>query len=415
MRFVVFHKGITETLAYFSACIAKELEYLGYEVFRFEVRDDTTQLPELVRFLEQGEVTLITFNFHGIQKEAIFYQMGNDKRQNVFGENLRLLWDIYKVRCINIVVDHPLYYYKQFDTLPENYVQMCIDGDHENYMKKVYPHIRLLPAMPLAGSSPWEAGTLERTEGEKMQSDALWIPKRMKERCYDIAFTGNYKPPQEFDPLITRNGPEYEQFYREILEELFTYPDRDINTVFERHIRENIGELSPGELACAFHYLMFLDIYVRFHFRGEAVRRLTESGIRVHVSGAGWERLKTKRPDCLVCHGSQDTAACLAALAEAKISLNVMPWFKQGAHDRIYSSMLCGAVSLTDTSRYLEKKFTDREQLVFYRLEELENLPKLAKELLEQEETMQEIADRGYQYAKENLTWRKFVEELSGS
>ena len=66
-------------------------------------------------------------------------------------------------------------------------------------------------------------------------------------------------------------------------------------------------------------------------------------------------------------------------------------------------------------SQRWDVRWENGKQLVFYRLEELENLPKLAKELLEQEETMREIADCGYQYAKENLTWRQFVEELSGS
>ena len=177
MKFIVFHKGITETLAYFSSCIARELEALGHEVFRFEIRDDTVQLPELVRFLEQGEVTLLTFNFHGIQGEAIFYHLENP--QNNFNWQPRLLWDIYKVRCINILVDHPLYYYRQFDMLPENYTQICIDGDHENYMKKIYPHIRLLPAMPLAGSSPWNATILEKTDVTDRQQKVPWVPKRM--------------------------------------------------------------------------------------------------------------------------------------------------------------------------------------------------------------------------------------------
>ena len=149
MRYIVFHKGITETLAYFSNCIAKELEQLGHRVLRFEVRDDTTQLPELKRFLKQGEVTLITFNFHGIQREAIFY----DVRQ-------RLLWDLYEVRCVNIVVDHPLYYYKFYPELPKNYVQVCIDYDHEAYMQKFYHEITLLPTMPLAGSNLEEAKAL---------------------------------------------------------------------------------------------------------------------------------------------------------------------------------------------------------------------------------------------------------------
>lgn len=441
MRFVVFHKGITETLAYFSSCIAKELEALGHTVLRFEIKDETQQLPELLRFLQWGEVTLLTFNFHGIQQEAIFYEKGSDfvlsHKTNSGNETScetsagQLLWDRYEVRCINIVVDHPLYYWKFYDTLPKNYIQLCIDGDHEAYMRKMYPEVRLLPTMPLAGSNAEEAavvleawenalektawmaeGTLRRQQNRNISGELQRFPKRLKNRSYDVVFAGNYKPPQEFEPLITRNGTEYEQFYREILKEFFSHPEKDINTVFEAHIRQNMGELTKQELAQAFHYLMFLDMYVRFHYRGEVVRLLTEAGILVHVYGLGWERLHTARPDLLVCHGSVDTADCLEAFGEAKISLNVMPWFKQGAHDRIYSSMLSGAVALTDTSRYLEQRFSDRKQLVFYKLEELHKVPELVKELLADTEGLEQLAGCGYAYAKEHLTWQCFVEEL---
>ena len=440
MRFVVFHKGITETLAYFSSCIAKELEALGHTVLRFEIKDETQQLPELLRFLQQGDVTLLTFNFHGIQQEAIFYEQGKEfvqsqkinSKNKVFCETSagRLLWDVYEVRCINIVVDHPLYYWKFYDTLPKNYIQLCIDGGHEAYMRKMYPKVRLLPTMPLAGSSIGEAvvlgawkKTLEKSTGtinaglgerqNKQRNEEIQkLPKRLGNRKYDVVFAGNYKPPREFEPLITRNGPEYEQFYREILKEFFSHPEKDLNTVFEAHIRQNMGELTKQELAQAFHYLMFLDMYVRFHYRGEVVRLLTEAEIPVHVYGLGWERLHTARPDLLICHGSVDTADCLDAFGAAKISLNVMPWFKQGAHDRIYSSMLSGAVTLTDTSRYLVQRFSDRKQLVFYKLGELSKVPELVKELLVDTEGMQQIADCGYVYAKEHLTWQCFVAEL---
>lgn len=129
-RFILFYKGITETLAYFFACIANELEASGYPVFRFAIEDKTQQLQELLRFLKQGKATLITFNFHGIQQEAIFYD-----------GKLRLLWDVYEVCCVNIVVDHPLYFWKRYPTLPKHYIQLCIDGDHEAYMKQYYPEI----------------------------------------------------------------------------------------------------------------------------------------------------------------------------------------------------------------------------------------------------------------------------------
>lgn len=48
-------------------------------------------------------------------------------------------------------------------------------------------------------------------------------------------------------------------------------------------------------------------------------------------------------------------------LADAKVSLNVMPWFKDGAHDRVFNSILNGAVCVTDPSRYLEEELHEGE------------------------------------------------------
>lgn len=400
----MFDKGITETLAYFSACIANELEASGYPVFRFAIEDKTQQLQELLRFLKQGKATLITFNFHGIQQEAIFYD-----------ENLRLLWDVYEVCCVNIVVDHPLYYWKRYAGLPERYVQLCIDGDHEEYMKKYYPEICILPFLPLAGNAP-EHPVLEAEENTEKNTGGIpnvWENCILqRERPYEIVFAGNYTPPQEFEPLLCRNGAEYEQFYRNILHDFFTHPDKSLNEVFEWHIRKNMGNLSEAEMTQAFHYLMFLDMYVRFYYRGEAVRLLTEAGIPVHIFGKGFERLKTRCPEHLILHGGTDSRGCVEAFSRAKISLNVMPWFKKGAHDRIYSSMLCGAAVLTDTSEYLEQEFADKKLLNFYQLEQLEKLPELANGLLSDEEQLCFQAEEGFRYANEHLTWKQFTRKL---
>ncbi len=45
-----------------------------------------------------------------------------------------------------------------------------------------------------------------------------------------------------------------------------------------------------------------------------------------------------------------------------------MPWFKDGAHDRIFNTMLNGAAVLTDGSRYLNQILTDGKDAVFYSL-----------------------------------------------
>ena len=73
---------------------------------------------------------------------------------------------------------------------------------------------------------------------------------------------------------------------------------------------------------------------------------------------------------------------CLEALADSRLSLNVMPWFKDGAHDRIFNSMCNGAVCITDHSKYLDEILTPDENIIFYDLKQLDKLPEIFENAL---------------------------------
>lgn len=59
-------------------------------------------------------------------------------------------------------------------------------------------------------------------------------------------------------------------------------------------------------------------------------------------------------------------------MADAKIVMNFMPWFKDGSHERIYNSMLNGAVCLTDPSLFLEKYHKDMDTIAYFHLNDPE-------------------------------------------
>ena len=61
-------------------------------------------------------------------------------------------------------------------------------------------------------------------------------------------------------------------------------------------------------------------------------------------------------------------------LGKAKIGLNCMLWFKDGCSERVFNIMLNGAVCLTDTSKYLLERFEHGNELVFYDLEDMEEM-----------------------------------------
>lgn len=104
----------------------------------------------------------------------------------------------------------------------------------------------------------------------------------------------------------------------------------------------------------------------------------------------------------------------LPLMNDAKIVLNTMTWFKAGAHDRIFNGMLAGAAVVTDDSSYLQREFTDGRELVMFSLKEMKSLPERVFELFGHMQSAQQMADRGYQAAKEKHTWKnraEFIEE----
>lgn len=120
--------------------------------------------------------------------------------------------------------------------------------------------------------------------------------------------------------------------------------------------------------------MVFIDICMRSYFRGEIIKCLAEHKIPVHVFGANWEKLDCSSHDYIIKNGREvDSVTCAEAIADARISLNVMPWFKDGTHDRVFTAMLQHTLSLTDDSGYLRENFTDKKNWFSIRWRSVKN------------------------------------------
>ncbi len=379
----IFFKGEIETLEYFSLEIAKTFMEYGAFVFFFDFLEEEESFLKLQEFCKNCEPIMITFNFTGIRGDEIFY----DEKEELF-------WNVHHITCINIVVDHPFYYDKLLEIVPEKYYQISIDRLHESYMKRFYPNIKLLPFLPLGGTAIFKK------------------PLSISERSIDVVFTGNYTPPHTFDKHIERINEEYTAFYHRIIDDLIANPFLSMEVAMEKHLKEEMGELSDDELKTVMANMIFIDLYVRFYFRGLVVKTLAEHGIKVHLYGGGWEQLECANRENLILGGSLNSHECLEVISNSKISLNVMPWFKEGAHDRIFNSQLNGAVCLTDDSIYLKEQLVDGKDCVFYSLKQIDDLPKIVQNLLDNKEQLERIAKNGYETALACHSWKKRAENL---
>lgn len=378
MKKLLFFTGDIETQGYFSLQIAEAMKALGHETFIYDLGRPWESAEKFFRFFEEGNTVLINFNFHGMSGEEYFLD-----------ENDTMMWEALCIPSYNIVVDHPMYYHHFLEKVPKNYHHISIDKNHEAYMRRFFPEIKNGPFLPLAGT--------------KLYPNKSNVP--IAYRKYDVTMVGNYCRPSTFDKYITRIDDEYTAFYHGMIDDLLTNPGKTVEEVAESHLLAELSEVPEEELKKTMAALTFIDLYVRYTFRGRAVQELADAGIKVHVFGDGWDLLECRHPENLMIMNNLDSEGCLKKLCQTKISLNVMPWFKNGAHDRIFNSMLNGAVCLTDGSLYLDEILHDGKDSSLYSLTEMERLPEIAEGLLSDADRMQTIADGGYELARTGHTW----------
>lgn len=407
---IVMMEGGVETLSYFSHQMAGEFQKLGYAVFFYDLKQEESSAGKLRKFIRPRETVLVTFNFQGLEKEA-----------GVYREGIGYLWDTYHIPCYNIAADHPYFYDDRLKDLPEKYRHISIDRRQKAYFEEFYPEYVSRGFLPLAGTGLRQGedeaktgkagaqGTAVETEEAGAQGDA-----EQAAPCYDVILTGNYTKLSFFEPYINWINEEYAAFYRGIIDDLLEHPACTVEEVALAHCEWEMGKEPNDQLRIALHKMIFIDLYVRNYWRGKAVRTLVNAGIPVHVVGKGWEELEDVRhPECLKLHPQTDSVTCLEMLADAKVSLNVMPWFKDGAHDRVFNSILNGAVCVTDPSCYLEEELHEGEGVCYFALQDMDDLPEKVKDLLQNDSGRNEIVRRGRAIVEQKHTWAQRAKTLA--
>lgn len=383
---LVLFQGGVETQEFFALELAKAWDEMGYAIFFYNLMHEEESFIGLENFVEDMQaagrkIIMFSFNFNGLAGEKYLYR-----------DDGSIFWEEKDILCINMVLDHPFYYHKYIAHLPKKYMQISIDRNHERYMQRFFPDIALFGFLPLAGTH------LET--GEEM------IP--LADRPMDIIMTGNYTVPQSFDRYIAHFDKEYIEFYHSILDKQLANPQCTLEEIAEPMLREALAEegwLSDDDIKSCYANMIFIDLWARFEYRGRAAAAIADSGIRIHTFGEGWDEVPCAHPENIIQHGGCSSLKCLEAIAQSKLSLNVMPWFKDGAHDRIFNTMLNGAVSISDDSRYLREVLTDEKDIVFYSLCGMEELCQKVHSLLNDKEKMQNIAEEGFKTAVSNHTW----------
>ena len=388
-RIVMFHtiEICNNTLNLFSDRVAKSLLSKGIDVGFINLNAQGSALAdEYVREMNKGFDAALAFNSSGQHETSM-------QDDNVF--------EYMHVPFYNWILDHPCEHIADIRSSVKDYHIICLDRDHVNYVKRYFPNIAGVHFLPLGG--------------EEASEEIDFSKEAFKNRKYDISFTGSCFSLERLGSIIGNLPEELRLASVDMIEamcdnrslnneEAFRYALQKNNIAFDDELFVKYSQLTAKT-----------NPFVRSYIRLEVIQYLASSGIKLHLFGDGWDNLEDSGN--IVIHNSIPYAESVKCTADSKISLNIMPLFKDGLHDRIPTALLNGSAVVTAGSVYINEIFRSNnpdKELYIYDIAHPESVADVLMNALEDIDSLYDVAQRGRQKAEKSLTWDSRIDELIG-
>ncbi|SFG12773.1 Glycosyl transferases group 1 [Lachnospiraceae bacterium C7] len=412
---VVLLKGDDTNWGHASEQIALELEKQGFDTYFVDYRNLIDTIAGLPAFIGRDKVALITFNFKGIDNKLYF--------QDEDGESI---WRQYDMVFLNILTDHPSFFnsllvYDEFRSKI-----FCIDNKHLEYLKTYYPKKKAY-LLSMAGNIRTDFNM--NFLGDEVDPDSVsygikyrdyerildyeYSLKPIYRRQIDLAFIGNYVPVQNLLSRIDFSDDFTTAQMKKIIKLMGSEPEKAFDEILIEYLEDGNEKLEKTLLRDKVAELNILNLCLRTMYREKIIRTLADSDIRVNVYGNDWDMFKCKKPwNIIRSEGRISSCEAVKVIQDTKISLNIMPLVKNGFHERVLTAMLQKAVPLTDHSEMLDETFVDGENIAFYDIRKIGQIPKVVNDLLDEPAKMQRIADSGYVIARDMHMWKNRVPDI---
>ncbi len=403
-RLILF-VGVHDTLDIFMYELNEEFQKLGYKTLIYDTTKSSESLIALSDFIKKPVKAAITFNNLGFNMEL------------TPGHNI---WEDLNIPIINILMDHPYMHTNALNSAPHNSIVLCIDKNHMNYLTEYFPEISIVGFLPHGGSTSQTGSVVGSRSTIKCTLSQTPLP--LSSRNIDVLYTGGISTPfidnvkPDFDNLII-SGENANKLETNIYNRLMNSPSLTFEEIIKDEVINtlhlNLDNKEMRNLIADMHYI---EMLVTSEYRKKVIKTLVESGIKVTLYGSGWESCDWINNPNLNFKGRVSAYDAVQLMGNAKIVLNTMTWFKNGAHDRIFNGMLQGALTVTDTSVYMEDNFNGYEganqNTVLFRLEEIDKLPEKINYYLNNLSVSQKIADRGREETLAHHIWSARAREL---
>ena len=300
-----------------------------------------------------------------------------------------LLNDHLSLPLVSIMVDHPAPHYNDLVRAPENCIVTVVDEEHLDFVADAGLPSRTYVFCPHGGPEP--------------VSD----PLPASDRSIDVLFVGNIKrsqPPEEWLDSQANSDPARRAALKEAFEDVHEegrplYPA--LKEAFARHGQDN----SPGALAPDITSMLY---YVHEKQRLDTLKAI--KGRRITVLG----KIDPEVAEQIAHHdlrGTHTFARVCSMMADSRTILNCCNVFPHGTHERVFYGLSRGAVSITDSSTFLEEDF-ERGLGMVEQPRNLRDLDTLVSDLCASPDLIDRLRVQGLETYSERHTWRERMKRV---
>lgn len=294
------------------------------------------------------------------------------------------------------IVDHPIFHSIRLEPYHGTNIFLgCIDRSHIDYIKKFYPSMRNVFYLPHAG---FKAKNIMPYE----------------DRTIDVYFPSSYTNPSAILNKIENLPKVYSKISKELIHKMLEDPLIHLQDALYSYLNQINFIYNDDEFIELMKMFNIVDEYIRAYTRDKCVRYLLNNEINITVSGGGWEDFDIEFVDYLhiITSDGLDFLDVLEFMGNSKMVLNHIPTLQNGMHERIFTSMLCGSLCLTNDFPIIHEEFTDNKNIILYSNSKLQTFADKIKELLSTPDKAKEIAKLGQCIAEQSHTWDINAQEI---
>lgn len=391
--------------------ILKESDHSDYGVVDYFVKEIENELKNKNNIVKVFDLLEIDKCFHEESERSFHFLELSKKIENyIIENNVSFVLSLNGANCLTadfyqgnniilgiILTEHPFKHIKEINKYKgyTTFVSMIDEGmldTFENYID----NSTLITWLMLGGSINQEPRRIEK-EYDILICETIEEDFELEDNVYEGFWNNLYK-------VFVDKATEKKSYYLKTLDEC-------LNNSLNIDELKSLGSYSKTLQENVSNQYISLENKLKNRNRYNIIMKLLENGFVVHYIGKCKNKEFAKYNN-FVNHGPKKYEDMLTYMAKSKIVIDESSYCKNGSNARIYSAMLNKSLVFANKNNYSNDMYKDKESIVYYDINNLEEMIECIKYYLKNPYEMREIIKKAYFITRKYNTWNSRIIEL---